>query len=100
MPLLVVDNLERIYGDGAQGVPALRGVSFAADSGEFIALKGPSGCGKSTLLHLIGAMDKPTSGTVILDVIFSRPGRKMNSRLRSVGKFIRRSLPQLRAQER
>jgi putative ABC transport system ATP-binding protein len=67
LPLLVVNDLERIYGEGAQCVPALRGVSFAAERGEFVALKGPSGCGKSTLLHLIGAMDTPTRGTVVLD---------------------------------
>jgi putative ABC transport system ATP-binding protein len=67
LPLLLVHNLERVYGEGASEVSALRGVSFEAAPGEFIALKGPSGCGKSTLLHLIGAMDRATSGTVILD---------------------------------
>ncbi|HKF54182.1 MAG TPA: ATP-binding cassette domain-containing protein, partial [Blastocatellia bacterium] len=67
MPLLIVENIERVYGEDSQRVAALRGVSFAATAGEFIALKGPSGCGKSTLLHLVGGMDKPTRGTILLD---------------------------------
>jgi ABC-type lipoprotein export system ATPase subunit len=67
LPLLIVDNVQRVYGEGSQRVRALRGVSLAADPGEFIALKGPSGCGKSTLLHLVGAMDRPTTGTITLD---------------------------------
>ena len=67
MPLLIVENIERVYGEDSQRVAALRGVSFAAAAGEFIALKGPSGCGKSTLLHLVGGMDKPTRGTILLD---------------------------------
>jgi len=67
LPLLVVENVERVYGEDSQRVAALSGVSFGAAAGEFIALKGPSGCGKSTLLHLIGGMDKPTRGTIFLD---------------------------------
>jgi len=67
LPLLIVENIERVYGEDSQRVAALRGVSFAATAGEFIALKGPSGCGKSTLLHLVGGMDKPTRGTILLD---------------------------------
>jgi putative ABC transport system ATP-binding protein len=67
LPLLVVENVEKVYGEDPQRVAAVRGVSFTAAIGEFIALKGPSGCGKSTLLHLMGGMDKPTSGTIALD---------------------------------
>jgi putative ABC transport system ATP-binding protein len=64
---LVVENVQKVYGEGEGSVAALRGVSFNVDAGEFIALKGPSGCGKSTLLHLVGGMDTPTSGRVVLD---------------------------------
>lgn len=66
MPILVVNNVHRIYDGGGRAVAALRGVSFEAETGGFIALMGPSGCGKSTLLHIIGAMDRPTRGSVYL----------------------------------
>jgi putative ABC transport system ATP-binding protein len=69
LPVLVVDNIEKVYQGGRGGVSALRGVSFQADAGDFIALMGPSGCGKSSLLHLIGGMDRPTRGRVLLDSI-------------------------------
>jgi ABC-type lipoprotein export system ATPase subunit len=55
-----------VYG-GADGVPALNGVSFDLAAGQFVAVRGPSGCGKSTLLHLLGAMDQPTGGKVYLN---------------------------------
>ncbi|HEX5736156.1 MAG TPA: ABC transporter ATP-binding protein [Blastocatellia bacterium] len=67
MPILTVDNVEKVYDGGSRGVAALRGVSFEADSSDFIALMGPSGCGKSTLLHLLGGVDRPTRGRVLLD---------------------------------
>jgi putative ABC transport system ATP-binding protein len=67
LPILTVDNVEKIYEGGARGVAALRGVSLEADAGDFIALMGPSGCGKSTLLHLLGGVDRPTRGRVVLD---------------------------------
>lgn len=67
MPILTVADVEKTY-EGAQGgVAALRGVSFTAAAGEFIALMGPSGCGKSTLLHILGGIDRPTRGVVALD---------------------------------
>ncbi len=65
--MLIVEKVEKIYGGGRRGVAALRGVSFEAAEGDFIILMGPSGCGKSTLLHLIGGMDRPTSGSVSLN---------------------------------
>ena len=67
MPILTVDNVEKVYDGGSRGVAALRGVSFEADPSDFIALMGPSGCGKSTLLHLLGGVDRPTRGRVLLD---------------------------------
>ncbi len=60
-------NVSRTYGSGAGGVHALDNVSLKIDSREFVAITGPSGCGKSTLMHLIGGLDMPTSGEVIVD---------------------------------
>lgn len=67
MPLLEVENLTKTYGKGYGKVNALRGVSFAAERGEFIAVVGTSGSGKSTLMHLIGGVDTPTSGGIWVD---------------------------------
>ena len=67
MSVLVIDSVEKTYDGGLRPVAALRGVSFEAAAGDFIALMGPSGCGKSTLLHLVGGMDFPSRGRVALD---------------------------------
>lgn len=67
MKILEVKNLSKIYGKGENEVKALYNVSFSVDKGEFIAIVGSSGSGKSTLLHLIGGVDKPTSGEVIVN---------------------------------
>jgi putative ABC transport system ATP-binding protein len=67
MPLLVASDLSKTYTGGSARVRALDGVSFSVERGDFVALMGPSGCGKSTLLHVCGAMDRPTSGTVVLE---------------------------------
>lgn len=64
--LLVAENLGKVYPGVAAGVVALAEVSFTIQRGEFVALRGPSGCGKSTLLHILGAMDRPTQGSVTL----------------------------------
>jgi len=67
MEILKVENLSKIYGEGDNEVRALDDVSFTVEKGEFVAIIGPSGSGKSTLLHLIGGVDRPTSGKVIID---------------------------------
>ncbi len=64
MEILRVENLRKSYGKGENLVNAVDGVSFSVDEGEFVAIVGASGSGKSTLLHLLGGVDKPTSGNV------------------------------------
>ena len=66
MEILKVENLTKIYGKGENKVVALDNVSFSVEKGEFVAIVGASGSGKSTLLHLIGGVDKPTSGKVFV----------------------------------
>lgn len=67
MEILRVENLTKVYGRGAARVVALDDVSFSVNAGEFVAIVGASGSGKSTLLHLIGGVDRPTSGKVFID---------------------------------
>ena len=67
MEILKVENLTKIYGKDSTKVVALDNVSFKVEKGEFVAIVGASGSGKSTLLHLIGGVDKPTSGSVFID---------------------------------
>lgn len=69
MPILVVNKVDKTYGGAGRAVNAVRGVTFNAEAGDFIALTGPSGCGKSTLLHILGGIDRPTRGRVLLDGI-------------------------------
>lgn len=67
MEILKIDNLTKIYGSGENEVRALDGVSFTVDKGEFLAIIGPSGSGKSTLLHMVGGVDRPTSGKIYMN---------------------------------
>jgi putative ABC transport system ATP-binding protein len=67
MGIIELKDVHRTYGEGEAAVHALRGVGFSVPPGQFVAVMGPSGSGKSTLLHLVGALDRPSKGDVILD---------------------------------
>ena len=67
MSLIQAEQLTKIYGKGETAVTALDHVNLSVNAGEFVAVMGPSGCGKSTLLHLVGGLDRPTEGRVIVD---------------------------------
>ena len=67
MEILKVEHLSKIYGQGENEVRALDDVSFCVEKGQFVAIIGPSGSGKSTLLHILGGVDRPTSGKVYLE---------------------------------
>ena len=88
MNLLEVRNICKIYGSGETSVKALKDVSFSVPRGEYVAVVGESGSGKSTLLNMIGALDVPTSGKVLIDGkdIFSMNDRKLTVfRRRNIG---------------
>lgn len=67
MEIIKVEDLCKIYGEGDNEVRANDGISFSVEKGEFVAIIGSSGSGKSTLLHMLGGLDKPTSGKIIID---------------------------------
>ena len=67
MEILRCSNLEKIFGKGGSQTAALRGINLSVEKGEFTAIVGASGSGKSTLLHILGSVDKPTKGTVMVD---------------------------------
>jgi len=67
MTIIQVENLTKIYGKGETAIAALDHVNLSVQASEFVAVMGPSGCGKSTLLHLIGGLDRPTEGRVLLE---------------------------------
>ncbi len=87
-PLIQVTGLQKSYGTGAARVEVLKGIDLAVQAGESVALVGASGAGKSTLLHLLGALDRPTSGEVRFagEDIFRRSDQQLASfRNRSIG---------------
>jgi len=84
MPLVTVEEATRHYQDGDQTVEALRGLSLTVEKGEFTAIMGPSGSGKTTLLNLIGGLDTPTSGTVVVS------GREVSTMSRTHRSDLRR----------
>lgn len=67
MTILETNNLKKIYGSGEAAVHALDGVTLKIENGEFVSIVGTSGSGKSTLLHMLGGLDRPTSGSVVVD---------------------------------
>ncbi len=88
MDILKIENLSKIYGEGENQVKALDNVSFTVPKGQFVAIIGPSGSGKSTLLHILGGVDRPTSGKVYLggqDVYAQNEDRLAIFRRRQVG---------------
>lgn len=88
MEILRVEHLSKIYGKGENEVRALDDVSFSVEKGQFVAIIGPSGSGKSTLLHILGGVDKPTSGKVFLegqDVFAQKEDQLAIFRRRQVG---------------
>lgn len=88
MEILKVQNLSKIYGDGETAVKALTDVSFSMEKGEFAAVVGASGSGKSTLLNCIGGLDRPTSGSILLngeDVLSMKEEQRTIFRRRNIG---------------
>ncbi|MBS5478494.1 MAG: ABC transporter ATP-binding protein, partial [Coriobacteriia bacterium] len=79
MEILRAENVTRVYGQGVSQVRSLDGVSLSVERGEFVAIVGASGSGKSTLLHILGAVDRPTSGSVYVngEDVFSRDDERL-----------------------
>jgi putative ABC transport system ATP-binding protein len=86
--MILVENLHKIYGHGSAATHALKGVDLSIEAGEFVAIMGRSGSGKSTLLHILGLLDTPTSGEVLIDrenVLPLSEGVKTRFRLEKLG---------------
>jgi putative ABC transport system ATP-binding protein len=87
-PIICVDNVHKSYLMGKEAVPALRGVSLTIEPGDFVCLMGPSGSGKTTLLNIIGGLDEPSRGHVIVDgqnLVALSPDRLARLRLQKMG---------------
>ncbi|HSJ56405.1 MAG TPA: ATP-binding cassette domain-containing protein, partial [Anaerolineae bacterium] len=87
-PIICVDNVSKSYLMGKEAVPALRGVSLTIEPGDFVCLMGPSGSGKTTLLNIIGGLDEPSRGHVIVDgqnLVALSPDRLARLRLQKMG---------------
>ena len=103
MEILKVENLVKTYGEGDNIVNAVDNISLSVNKGEFVAIVGASGSGKSTLLHLLGGVDRPTSGKIYIDgneinnmnndklAIFRPDKERMDLILKSFGLFERRN---------
>ena len=86
--LLEVRNLDKDYSLGRTTIAALRGVNLSIDHGEFVSIMGPSGCGKTTLLNILGCIDRPTRGQVLLggtDVAGLSDDQETDKRLGEIG---------------
>ena len=79
MLILEVKDLKKNFNIGKNEIEILKGISFEINKGEMVSITGPSGAGKSTLLHLLGTLDKPSSGEIILD------GKALHSNLVFIG---------------
>ena len=92
--MIFVDNLHKIYGRGPAATHALKGIDLTVAPGEFVAIMGRSGSGKSTLLHILGLLDMPSSGSVLIDqkkVLKLNEGEKAQFRLESLGYIFQES---------
>ncbi len=88
MEILKIENVTKEYANGEKKLYALKDVTFSVEQGEFIAIVGPSGSGKSTLLHIIGGIDKPTSGNVWINgtnISALKPDKMTIFRRRNIG---------------
>ena len=103
-PIIQVENITKVYRIGKVDVPALRGVSFEVQKGEFVSIVGPSGSGKSTLFYILGGLTRATSGRVLVDgEDFARmsDGQRTEMRKRKIGFVFQKFnlLPTLSAQD-
>jgi putative ABC transport system ATP-binding protein len=104
MSIITLNEIEKIYNHSSVPVSALKGIDLNVESGDFLAIVGPSGSGKTTLLNIIGGLDKPTRGTVLIDrtdISHMKPDELIEFRLNHIG-FVFQSynlIPVLTAKE-
>jgi putative ABC transport system ATP-binding protein len=88
MPVIEINDLKKVYHNAIVPVTAINGVNLAFERGEFTAIVGPSGCGKTTLLNMMGGLDTPTEGKVVIegeDITKLSPGKLVDFRLNNIG---------------